>query len=46
MINVVDAVDQGASELWNEKKRLFALGDRSVVNELGEGKDILSILRE
>jgi hypothetical protein len=38
-------VDSGSRRIWDEKKRLFYLGDKSVVNEHGEGKDIMSILR-
>ncbi|KAI0028309.1 cytochrome P450 [Vararia minispora EC-137] len=44
MLRVSDTMQTTSREIWEEKKRLFALGDKSVVNEYGEGKDIMSIL--
>ncbi|KAI0028312.1 cytochrome P450 [Vararia minispora EC-137] len=44
MLNITDVMQATSREIWEEKKRLFALGDKSVINEYGEGKDIMSIL--
>ncbi|KAI0028313.1 cytochrome P450 [Vararia minispora EC-137] len=41
MLNISDTMQETSREIWKEKKRLFALGDKSVVNEYGEGKDIM-----
>jgi hypothetical protein len=45
-MGIIDTIDRTTADIWKEKKRLFAQGDKCVVNELGEGRDILSILRE
>ncbi|KAI0030803.1 cytochrome P450 [Vararia minispora EC-137] len=44
MLNISDTMQSTSRDIWEEKKKLFALGDKSVVNEYGEGKDIMSIL--
>ena len=46
VMNITDVMRQKSAEIWEEKKRLYAIGDKSVVNEFGEGKDIMSILRQ
>ncbi|KAI0028314.1 cytochrome P450 [Vararia minispora EC-137] len=44
LIGNADVMHSTSRTIWEEKKRLHALGDKSVVNEYGEGKDIMSIL--
>ncbi|KAI0027085.1 cytochrome P450 [Vararia minispora EC-137] len=44
MMLISDTMQATSRDIWEEKKRLFSLGDKSVVNEYGEGKDIMSIL--
>jgi hypothetical protein len=43
--DICDMMDASARGIWEEKKALYARGDKSVVNEYGEGKDLMSILR-
>ncbi|KAI0029932.1 cytochrome P450 [Vararia minispora EC-137] len=44
VMRISDKLQATSLEVWEEKKRLHMLGDKSVVNEQGEGKDIMSIL--
>ncbi|KAI0028310.1 cytochrome P450 [Vararia minispora EC-137] len=44
IMKISDTMKATSREIWEEKKRLYALGDKSIVNEYGEGKDIMSIL--
>ncbi|KAI0030894.1 cytochrome P450 [Vararia minispora EC-137] len=44
LIENADIALTTSRRLWEEKKRLHAIGDKSVINEYGEGKDILSIM--
>jgi hypothetical protein len=45
-MHIIDTIDRTTTNLWNKKKQLFTQSDKSVVNEHGDGKDILSILRQ
>jgi hypothetical protein len=45
LMGLSDYLHATSRSIWENKKRLYALGDKSVVNEHGEGKDIMSILR-
>lgn len=42
--NIVDTLTQAAEQIWKEKKRAAALGEKSSNSEISEGHDILSIL--
>lgn len=45
LINIADTMYSKAKIVWEKKKALHALGDDTIVNQLGEGKDLMSILR-
>ena len=42
--NVIDTMTKKSSEIFNSKKQALQAGDEAVVQELSEGKDIMSIL--
>ncbi|VDB90079.1 unnamed protein product [Peniophora sp. CBMAI 1063] len=42
--NLVDTITLSATEIWEEKKRLHALGEKASNSEIGQGRDLLSIL--
>lgn len=44
--NVVDTMHRRAAEIFNEKKALLDRGDEALHHQVGEGKDLMSILRE
>ena len=43
--NLVDTLTLAAEQIWEEKKRLHTLGEKASNSEIGQGRDILSILR-
>ena len=43
---IVDVMHRRSVEIFEEKKRELEKGDEAVVHQIGEGKDIMSILRE
>ena len=44
LMHVVDTMDEQSRMIYNMKKRAFEKGDAEVVKQVGEGKDILSVL--
>ncbi|KAH9933804.1 cytochrome P450, partial [Fomitopsis serialis] len=44
LMDVVDTMDEQSRMIYNMKKRAFDTGDAKVVKQVGEGKDILSVL--
>ena len=44
--NVIDFLDSQARKIFYEKKAALLKGDEAVSAQIGEGKDILSIMRE
>lgn len=42
----VDLMHERAVAICEEKKRLLAQGDEAFKDKVGEGKDLMSILRE
>ena len=44
--HVVDTMHRRAAEIYHEKKILFEHGDEALLMQVGEGKDLMSILRE
>jgi hypothetical protein len=44
MINMSDIIYGTAERLWKEKLVMFEHGDEHVTNQLGEGRDLMSIL--
>ncbi|KAF9224511.1 cytochrome P450 [Gyrodon lividus] len=44
IVNVVDAMDRTCTEVFEAKKKAFAEGDDAVMQQVGQGKDIMSIL--
>lgn len=45
-VDIVDVMHDQSVEVYNAKKNALAEGDDAVVQQVGKGKDILSILRE
>ena len=43
---VIDTLDACSRRLYNMKKRAFEQGDEKTVEQMGRGKDIISILSE
>lgn len=43
---LVDIMDQTTRQIWENKKAAFAKGDEAVLQQVGEGKDIVSKLCE
>ena len=46
MIALVDIMDATSRQIYKQKKEALAQGDDAVLQEVGMGKDIMSILRE
>lgn len=46
LVKLSDIMDKTSKEIIHSKKSAFEKGDSAVVNQIGEGKDIMSILRE
>jgi hypothetical protein len=46
MRDIVDTMDRTARDVFYAKKRALQRGDESVVLQVGEGKDIMSVLCE
>ena len=44
--DVVMKMDLESRKIYDEKKAVLASGDEGFVKQVGEGKDIISILRE
>ena len=42
--DIVDVMDETSKEIFKNKKNALARGDEAVVSQIGQGKDILSIL--
>ncbi|CCL98383.1 uncharacterized protein FIBRA_00378 [Fibroporia radiculosa] len=42
--NIIDTMSQKSVEVYREKKEALARGDQAVIHQIGEGKDIMSIL--
>ena len=45
MRDIVDMMDKTSKEVIDNKKQALAKGDGEVLNQIGQGKDIMSILR-
>lgn len=45
MMEISDTMAQRSIEIINEKKAALLKGDDSLVHQIGEGKDIMSLLR-
>ena len=43
---IIHAMDTHSRHIFREKKTAFEKGDEAVVQQVGEGKDIMSILRK
>lgn len=43
---MVDIMDTKAREIYNSKREALEEGDEELLNKVGMGKDIMSILRE
>jgi len=46
MKNIVDIMQKTSEDIVAQKRKAFADGEESVVNQIGGGKDIMSILCE
>jgi len=44
IIELTDSMHANARELYETKKRLLELGDSTTVKQVGDGKDIISLL--
>lgn len=44
MLDIVDAMDAQSSSILHSKKKALEKGDEEVVHQIGEGKDVMSIL--
>jgi hypothetical protein len=44
MRDIVDVMEETSEQVFNSKKEAFLRGDEAVLNQVGKGKDILSIL--
>lgn len=44
--SIVDTMDSAATSIFNEKKRALRAGDEAIIQQVGEGKDIMSKLSE
>ena len=45
MRDIVDMMNKTSKEVIDNKKQALAKGDGEVLNQIGQGKDIMSILR-
>lgn len=43
---IVDTMDQRSHEIYYDKRRALLAGDEALKQQVGEGKDIMSVLRE
>lgn len=43
---IVSTMDEHSRQIFNSKKAALERGDESVVQQLGEGRDIMSILSQ
>ena len=43
---IVDTMHRGSEEIYASKKALLEKGDDAMLNQIGEGNDIMSILRK
>ena len=43
---IVDTMHRGSEEIYESKKALLEKGDDAMLNQVGEGNDIMSILRK
>lgn len=43
--HIVDTMHERAVEIYQEKKRMLEQGDEALKDKVGEGKDLMSILR-
>ena len=46
LVNIADTMYFTSKGLWEDKKSLAVYGMDGIVSQLGEGKDLMSILRE
>ena len=46
MLNIGDTMARRSKEIVSEKKAALASGDDELVQRVGEGKDLMSILRK
>lgn len=46
MKRIVDVMDKTSNDIYTEKKEKLKHGDEAVVNQIGRGKDIMSVLRK
>lgn len=46
MMQISDALSERSHRIVNEKKRALQQGDEALKQQVGEGKDIMSVLRE
>lgn len=44
--SIIETSDAQARNIYNDKKAALLRGDNSIKHQVGEGKDIISILRE
>ena len=44
LVGIVDTMADKSAEIFSEKKNGLASGDEAVLQQVGEGKDIMSIL--
>ncbi|THH11078.1 hypothetical protein EW146_g8172 [Bondarzewia mesenterica] len=44
LVNIVDIMDNTSREVFENKKTALEKGDEAVVHQIGEGKDIMSVL--
>ena len=44
--NIVDVMDQQSRAIFAEKKAALEKGDEALAHQIGEGKDILSVMRK
>ena len=43
---IMDTMHRGSEEIYESKKALLEKGDDAMLNQVGEGNDIMSILRK
>lgn len=46
LVEAADIMDESSKKIFDEKKTALKRGDDAVVHQIGEGRDILSILSE
>ena len=44
IIEITDIINANTKEIYEEKKRLLESGDSATVKQVGDGKDIISLL--